>query len=139
MRYALAILSLIVLPATSVLAEKNPFLKPDVRNPPKPVQVAPSTQHMMGVPGASGAMPVIDNAMAPPQETGAVANAKLIAVINGEEVWFKTDEKIYVRQKERDGSKIRLQEALTTQPDSQKSDLPVVPAGRPSHYQEIRR
>ncbi len=106
-----------------VFAADNPFLKPEKRQPEKPVEsAAPAVTMVNGV-----AVPVAT----PPVDT-AVVGAKLIAVINGEEVWLKNEEKTYVRQKERDDSKIKLQEQAEAEPSSMP-ELPVIQAGRPQN------
>lgn len=112
---------LLVLFAAGAFANDNPFLKPEKRQPAKPIVTAPAVTMVNGV-----AVPTPPPA---PVET-AVVGAKLIAVINGEEVWLKNEDKTYVRQKERDGSRIKLQQAAPSE-DASLAELPVVQAGRP--------
>jgi len=121
MRFQGALMGLLLL-SGAAQATDNPFLKPEKRQPEKPVEAAPAMTMGNGV-----AVP----AVAMPAET-AVVGAKLIAVINGEEVWLKNEEKTYIRQKERDDSKIKLQEQVATE-TSAMPELPVIQAGRPQN------
>jgi hypothetical protein len=121
MRTAALLPGLLALFAAGAFASDNPFLKPEMRQPEKPVVVAPVTM-VNGV--------AVPTPLAPPEEN-AVVGAKLIAVINGEEVWLKNEDKTYVRQKERDNSRIKLQEASDAA--SAMNELPVIEAGRPQN------
>ena len=111
--------------AAGALANDNPFLKPDKRQPEAPAIIAPAMTMVNGV--------SVPTPQAAPVDT-AVVGAKLIAVINGEEVWLKNEDKTYVRQKERDGSRIKLKEAAPSE-DPAMAELPVVQAGRPQNPQ----
>ena len=111
--------------AAGALANDNPFLKPDKRQPEAPAIIAPAMTMVNGV--------SVPTPPAAPVDT-AVVGAKLIAVINGEEVWLKNEDKTYVRQKERDGSRIKLKEAAPSE-DPAMAELPVVQAGRPQNPQ----
>lgn len=122
MRAPLLLIAAIGLFAEGAFADENPFLKPEIRKPaPSPVIASPSTD--------PAAMPTDPSMMG--MGNGGIINAKLIAVINGEEVWLTDDDKTYVRQKERDNSHLQLREAA---PDMAAGapELPVVSAGRPS-------
>lgn len=123
MRTASLVPALLALFAAGAFASDNPFLKPDKRQPERPVVVAPPPVTMVN--GVAVPTPV----EAP--EDKAVVGAKLIAVINGEEVWLKNEDKTYVRQKARDESKIKLQEANQSEPEM--PGLPVIEAGRPQN------
>jgi hypothetical protein len=126
MRTAALLPGLLVLFAVGAFASDNPFLKPEKRQPEKPVVVAPAPVTMVN--GVAVPAPV-----APPEEK-AVVGAKLVAVINGEEVWLKNEDKTYVRQKARDESKIKLQEANQSAPEM--PGLPVIEAGRPQNSKQ---
>lgn len=125
MRRARLLPGALALFAAGALANDNPFLKPDKRQPEKPAIVAPAMTMVNGVPVLAPPPVPVDT---------AVVGAKLIAVINGEEVWLKNEDKTYVRQKERDGSRIKLQEAAPSE-DPAMAELPVVQAGRPQNPQ----
>jgi hypothetical protein len=106
--------------AAGAFADENPFMKPEIRKPAPKVSVPMIDHNGMTV---DPSIAEISN--------GGVVNAQLIAVINGEEVWLTDNDKTYVRQKERDNSRLRLQE-VTPDIAAGSSELTIVSAGRPS-------
>lgn len=130
MKYLCFVSLLIASPLLQAQSSENPFMKPEQRQPVvAPVIEYVQPQLTLDQQGSNDPQ----NGLNPAVESAPV-DAKLIAVINGEEVWLTNEDKTYIRQKERDGSRLRLQEAdpVDLGLDGAVPDLPVVPAGRPS-------
>lgn len=97
-------LVLLLLCSTSALAEQNPFLPPEARQSTQGNQIAPTTISPNGqvVPVA----PVVS-----PQalKMAELRGARMVAIINGEEVWYKPTEGVYVRYSASPSSKNTLE------------------------------
>lgn len=111
----------------------NPFLKPEVRNPPEPAVQQTSPSHPLS-PSRQVIEPEANEDITRAQEP---VEGTLIAVINGEEVWLKKEDKTYINQQARDESRIRLQEsnsqsAADSAEDPIYDELPRASTGRTS-------
>ncbi|AXH59394.1 hypothetical protein [Pseudomonas amygdali] len=102
-------LMLLALCSTSALAELNPFLPPEARQ-------TESFNSGMPVTGPSGIALPTPAAVSPQAKKQAeLQGARMVAIINGKEVWYKPDAGIYVRYDVDDTSK-KILEAQTPDP-----------------------
>lgn len=89
MRKALMLLALC---STSALAEQNPFLPPESR---QVANVQPGMPINIGRSGEVIPAPIVVSPQA--QKQAELQGARMVAIINGKEVWYKPEAGIYVR------------------------------------------
>ncbi|MBD8089321.1 hypothetical protein IFT48_04940 [Pseudomonas fluorescens] len=97
-------LLLFILCSTSALAEQNPFLPPDARQVPEPQPGAPVN---VGAYGQVIPAPLVVSPKA--QKQAELQGARMVAIINGKEVWYKPESGIYVRYDASSDSKNTLE------------------------------
>lgn len=90
-----SVLVTLLLISTSALAEQNPFLPPAARQTLSEAPAGAATLGSNGQMIQPAAHVVSQEAL----KTATLQGAKMIAIINGEEVWFKPEEGLYVRYK----------------------------------------
>lgn len=105
-------LMLLALCSTSALAEPNPFLPPEARM----TESFNSGLPMSGPGGIALPTPVTVSPQAKKQ--AELQGARMVAIINGKEVWYKPDAGIYVRYDVDDASKKTL-ETQAPDPESE--------------------
>lgn len=104
------LLLFLLMASTSAFAERNPFLQPDQRQ----TQPALSVQSPEG--GAATVAPMVPEQSPKALKAAALEGAKMVAIINGEEVWYKPSEGFYVRYPATPHSKSEM-EAQVKAPD----------------------
>lgn len=105
-------LMLLALCSTSALAEPNPFLPPEARM----TESFNSGLPMSGPGGIALPAPVTVSPQAKKQ--AELQGARMVAIINGKEVWYKPEAGIYVRYDADDASKKTL-ETQAPDPESE--------------------
>jgi hypothetical protein len=118
-------LSLLVLLSTMAQAEENPFLPPLQRLAPVPVvgnlqALSGAGAGASGIPVASVVDPVVQ------RKKNDLMGARMVAIIDQEEVWYRPEQGIYVRYPA-NGLSISTLEAPKVQDDIQQIKQAIAP------------